>query len=590
MMRKIVWVILSFCLSLTLYGNVWSQAIMQPDEVTLRKWMDDYENAPRAFIDEVIHDRLNEAQAVGLGTSMNLLDKIQYVPNDRNQVSCGDCWVWASTGVMEIALDAQNGIKDRLSTQFLQSCKTDQYSCCGGNPTKFADWYRGKGFMIPWSNSSASFQDGSRSCENGSSLLTCGSISTTPNYPITSIQPVTITTTGADQSTAINNIKNVLHQNKGVYYAFWLANGADWDAFRNMWNNHGESTPWNPDLYCGHTWVDKEGGGHAVLIVGYNDDDPANPYWIVLNSWGTANGNRPNGLYRIPMYMNYDCTYYYPNANTNYYSQQFMTFDVAFNPQQPPPPSQKPNLAPYQPSGWSDKIVVSNVPGTYTDSTSLKSTDTLYVNFAYLNDSNVTINSKFYVDLYVDGVYMDSWYWNSLNAHYYGYLTEDYLIGSLKAGTHYIKMVMDSTEVINETNEGDNEYTKVITVGGNMSGADLSVSVDYTSFYYPSCGLSRSSLSCKISGIVEIDNLGNRDALSTYTEIYLYDAWLDNYAFLKRISTSKLKAGYYKTLRVSVNLPPREDGSGKYLLIVADADDILAEPDEDNNFLWVGPF
>jgi hypothetical protein len=131
MMKRIVWVMLGLFLSLTFHGTVWSQAIMHPDEVTLRKWMDDYENAPKAFLNHVIHDRLNQAQVAELGTSMNLLDHIKYTPSERNQARCGDCWVWAGTGTMEIALDVQNGIKDRLSAQFAQSCKTDEYTCCG---------------------------------------------------------------------------------------------------------------------------------------------------------------------------------------------------------------------------------------------------------------------------------------------------------------------------------------------------------------------------------------------------------------------------------------------------------------------------
>jgi subtilase family serine protease len=248
--------------------------------------------------------------------------------------------------------------------------------------------------------------------------------------------------------------------------------------------------------------------------------------------------------------------------------------------------AQKPNLTPYQPDGWSDKVVVSTGKGTNTDSNLLGPTDTLYVDFAVLNDSDAPIDSQFHAALYVDGVFADSWSWDSLSAGYYGYVI-DHPIGPLAVGTHTIKIVADSTGVISETNEGDNEYTKTITVKGNSSAPDLSV--EYASFT-KSCKISRGVVSCKISGSVEIDNVGKQDAPSTYAEIWLYDDWLEDWTLLKRISVSKIKKGGYKTIKVSASLPPGEDGSGKYLYVVADADDIVAEPDEDNNIAWVGPF
>lgn len=123
---------------------------------------------------------------------------------------------------------------------------------------------------------------------------------------------------------------------------------------------------------------------------------------------------------------------------------------------------QEHNLTPYQPPGWSDKIVVSNVPGTITDS-QLTATDTLYIDWAVLNDGTVSISKRFYVALYVDGALKNSWQVSSLDADSYVNV-EDYSIGSLSAGTHKIKIVADSTKVVSETNEGDNEYTKTITV------------------------------------------------------------------------------------------------------------------------------
>jgi hypothetical protein len=55
----------------------------------------------------------------------------------------------------------------------------------------------------------------------------------------------------------------------------------------------------------------------------------------------------------------------------------------------------KVNLAPYQPSGWSDKIVITNPPNatssSASDASSLMPTDTLYLNFVVLNNSAAKI-------------------------------------------------------------------------------------------------------------------------------------------------------------------------------------------------------
>ena len=84
---------------------------------------------------------------------------------------------------------------------------------------------------------------------------------------------------------------------------------------------------WATDTYCGGTWG-TGAGGHMVLLVGYNDDDvdPSKHYWIIVNSWGATSGRR-TGLFRLPMQMNYNCTYNY--AGNAYYSRQFMTLNAA---------------------------------------------------------------------------------------------------------------------------------------------------------------------------------------------------------------------------------------------------------------------
>jgi hypothetical protein len=283
--------------------------VMKPSRETRQKWIERYNKAPKATVNAQIKARL--AQAPG-GGSLSLLNYLQYTPSQRNQGSCGNCWAWAGTGVMEIALDFQKGIKDRLSIQYLNSNYNGgsgpDWACCGGDLDDMANFYAGKGKTIPWSNTNANYQDGGRACGSSTSVP-AASIGTSFYYPISTIATQTITTQGIDQATAIANIENVLNQNKAVWFAFWLPTTADWNNFRTFWNTQAETAIWNPDFSCGHTW-DAGGGGHAVLCVGYNDSDadPANHYWLMLNSWGTTS-SRPNGLFRLAMNMNYSCTY-----------------------------------------------------------------------------------------------------------------------------------------------------------------------------------------------------------------------------------------------------------------------------------------
>jgi hypothetical protein len=234
--------------------------------------------------------------------------------------------------VLEIALDVQTGIKDRLSIQYLGSNwhngggTSYAYSCCGGWLDDVAYFYSSTGKAIPWSNTNAAYADYSRGCMV--STVAGSSISTSPNYPIISCVAQTVPNThGVASSTAITNIKNVLNQNKAVWFAYYLPTQADWNVFFSYWNYQAESVLWSPDYSNGHTW-DSGGGGHGVLCVGYDDTDPNNSYWIMLNSWGTAGSLRPNGIFRMNMNINYSCSY---NDNGAQHSLYWETLNVNFN-------------------------------------------------------------------------------------------------------------------------------------------------------------------------------------------------------------------------------------------------------------------
>jgi hypothetical protein len=308
-------------------GDAVQCSVMMPDRATRQEWLELYNRAPGAQLDPVLTRRLMDSP----GMRFDLLEHLEYEPAERNQGTCGNCWIWTGTGILEIALSVQDGIKDRLSVQYLTSCFNGGvgkgWACCGGWLDWVATFYRATGFALPWANANASWHDGAQRCENLSTSLPCGSIATTCSYPIADCAVLRIETHGVGKEAAIANIKNVLHQNKAVWFAFYFPNATDIARFRDFWWNESEQTIWDPDCLCGHTWVEAEGAGHAVLCLGYNDTDPEHAYWIMLNSWGMTEG-RPSGLFYMDMDMNYDC--FYTDENRDVPTFYWETLNVTF--------------------------------------------------------------------------------------------------------------------------------------------------------------------------------------------------------------------------------------------------------------------
>ncbi len=304
---------------------------MRPSLETLQMWVDNYKKAPRVRIN------MKTQQIPMPSESFDLLDHLEYTPSERDQGYCGNCWAWAGTGVTEVALDVQNGVKDRLSIQYLNSNyyggSGPNWACCGGDLTNFVYFYNTEEQTIPWSNTNAHWQDGSQLCEAESTNVPADSISTIPNYNIASITNQTIPTHNdldesvETQAEAIANIKSVLDQNKAISFSFYLATDTDWNSFFSFWDTQPESTILNPDPYCGKVATGL--GGHAVLCVGYNDEEgTSNDYWIMVNSWGTTTG-RPNGIFYLDMNMDYNCTFRLPPLT--FYSFYWETLDMTYN-------------------------------------------------------------------------------------------------------------------------------------------------------------------------------------------------------------------------------------------------------------------
>jgi hypothetical protein len=126
--------------------------------------------------------------------------------------------------------------------------------------------------------------------------------------------------------------------------------------------------------------------------------------------------------------------------------------------------AQMPNLAPYKPAGWSDKIVAATNTSSTVDAGIIYRHQDVYVSWAVVNTAtNGNITSRFYSAFYLDGVVKHNWYTDGLNAGYYTYVT-NFDVGKLAMGLHTLRLDTDTTGVVAESNENDNSYTKTIIV------------------------------------------------------------------------------------------------------------------------------
>lgn len=72
--------------------------VMRPDAETRREWQESMLAGPRAYLDP--DPRLKKG-------SLSLLSHFSYTPSLWDQAYCGNCWVWAGTACLAIALDVQ---------------------------------------------------------------------------------------------------------------------------------------------------------------------------------------------------------------------------------------------------------------------------------------------------------------------------------------------------------------------------------------------------------------------------------------------------------------------------------------------------
>lgn len=310
---------------------------MRPDPAMARQWREEAWGMARWDHHRLEGRRGTAVLGSALPTHADILDFLAYTPSERDQGSCGNCWVWGSTALAEVELAARYGLKDRLSIQFLNSGLLGSFACSGGSLYKFTLWYNNQKQLVPWSNANAEFRDGAVNRYCTQSLVDPGVIARSPAYPLITLTPYILDPQVHTQAQMVEAIQTALANHKAVGLSY-TTDFTGSTGFQQAWDTQAEGDPWI-NRHEGDRWDSLTWGSHMVVVVGFEaeDPDPAKHCWIVLNSWG-APLNRPHGFFRLPMQMNYQATYTAADGKPDY-CYLFQTLDLKAAPPAPTAPT-----------------------------------------------------------------------------------------------------------------------------------------------------------------------------------------------------------------------------------------------------------
>jgi hypothetical protein len=123
----------------------------------------------------------------------------------------------------------------------------------------------------------------------------------------------------------------------------------------------------------------------------------------------------------------------------------------------------------------------------------------------------------------------------------------------------------------------------IATAGPDLTGSRKNIT--------QTCKDTRRGQICTITGVFTINDIGNRDAGSTYVDFYLSDDDIcqEGDSLLKRSLTGRMKANMSKDIKLIKTLPLGHTATGKYIIAVIDKNNSVSEIDETNNIIVFGP-
>ena len=232
--------------------------------------------------------------------------------------------------------------------------------------------------------------------------------------------------------------------------------------------------------------------------------------------------------------------------------------------------------------------------------TDLTESGEVFIRWAIANDSPDAIDYPFYVDLHFDGVFVERWSGSGILANQVLMIADWDGLGARvgpQSGTHKLTLVVDSTGLIPETDESDNEFatevawsTAVPSVTATPVPIRLPDLVPGAGKGWDSPIIATSYSGDTVDGPLSVDlpsyfRLGVRnDGLTSTTEDVWVHLYLDD-LFVQRWILDGLLADVTRVVSKWAGLYGVTNVSpGPYTLrVVVDPHDLVTESDEGNN-------
>lgn len=184
----------------------------------------------------------------------------------KDQKLCNGCWAFASTAVVESRLLMYGAGLYDLAEQQQIACNKDFDGCRGGKMTALKWWSN----RYPIQEQCAPFRTRTTPCKLYTDCL-----------PV----PFNIKEYYGAYVNDITQLKTSLYTDGPGYFRYYF-----YEDFRDYWFNAGPG-----EVYCCQI-EDPRGdpGGHAVLLIGWDDEKQA---WLCKNSWGENEGPNKDGTF-----------------------------------------------------------------------------------------------------------------------------------------------------------------------------------------------------------------------------------------------------------------------------------------------------